>query len=87
MKFKKDYEDMFWELVESLEKLGYKYSYHETAGQFRFSKFIEIDGIVEEIDGEFIDDEYNEKIGGTDWKKAYKKLKEFYDIVKNFKEI
>lgn len=87
MEVKKEYNRMFWELVENLEKLGYEYSYRETAGQFCFSKFIEIDEIVEEIDGEIIDDEYNEKIGGTDWKKAYKKLKEFYDIVKNFKEI
>lgn len=78
---KKDYQDMFWEIVENLEKLGYEYSYHETAGQFRLSKCIEIDGTVEEFDGKIIDDEYNEKLSGTDWKKAYKELKEFYDMV------
>ena len=78
---KKDYEDMFWEIIENLKKLGYEYSYDETAGQFQLSKCIEIDGTVETIDSKIIDDEYNEKLGGTDWEKAYKELKEFYDMV------
>lgn len=74
-----NYATKFNKLVEKLEKQGYEFDYNDTSGEFIFKKYIfnEVEEIEELWDTIRIQDRFNEKTEGTDWKKAYNDLKKY----------